>query len=269
MEQVIEEGPVPVKVNGVEIPEEAIAAEMQYHPATSRDAAYIQAAHALAVRELLLQQASRLGPDRRVFDAESSEIADDARIRLLVEQEVITPQADEPACKTYYENNRHKFKTQVLLEASHILLPARPDDVSARREARQQADVILAELERSPDVFEQLARVHSACPSGKEGGSLGQLTSGQTCEEFERQAFCLPQGLCPKPLETRYGYHIVRIDRRVEGKSLDYQLVSDKIARYLDERVQRKALSQYIHYLAGEAEIEGIDLTGSDSPLMQ
>ncbi len=268
MEQVIE-GSVPVTVNGMEIPEEAIAAEMQYHPAESMDAAYIQAARALVVRELLLQQANRLGLDQPALEAESNETADDAGIRLLIEQEVTTPQADEPACRTYYENNRHKFKTQVLLEASHILLPAPPADVSVRREARRQADAILAELERSPDSFERLARTHSACPSGKEGGSLGQLTHGQTCEEFERQVFCLPQGLCPKPLETRCGYHIVHIDRRVEGRSLDYQMVSDKIARYLDEHVQRKALSQYIHYLAGEADIEGIDLTGSDSPLMQ
>ncbi len=261
--------PLPIRVNGVEIPEQAIAAEMQYHPAASIDAAYLQAARALTVRELLLQQAGRLGLDRPKSEADSGETGDDARIRLLIEQEVETPKADDDACRTYYDNNRHKFRTQVLLVASHILLPAPPDDVQARREARRQADAILAELERSPETFEQLARTRSACPSGKEGGSLGQLTHGQTCEEFERQVFCLPQGLCPKPLETRYGYHIVRIDRRVEGKSLDYQMVSDKIARYLDERVERKALSQYIHYLAGEAEIEGINLTDSDSPLMQ
>jgi peptidyl-prolyl cis-trans isomerase C len=268
MEQVIE-APSAVTVNGVEITEETIAAEMQYHPAESMDAAYLQAVRALVVRELLLQQASRLGLDQPEREAGATETADDARIRLLIEQEVETPKADDDACRTYYDNNRHKFRTQVLLEASHILLPAPPDDVSARREARQQADAILAELERTPEAFEQLARTRSACPSGKEGGSLGQLTSGQTCEEFERQVFRLPQGLCPKPLETRYGYHIVRIDRRVEGKPLDYQMASDKIARYLDERVQRKALSQYIHYLAGEAEIDGIDLTDSDSPLMQ
>jgi len=261
--------PLPIRVNGVEIPEQAIAAEMQYHPAVSMDAAYLQAARALVVRELLLQQAGRLGLDRTKSKADSGETGDDARIHLLIEQEVETPKADDDACRTYYDNNRHKFRTQVLLVASHILLPAPPDDVQARREARQQADAILAELERSPETFEELARTRSACPSGKEGGSLGQLTHGQTCEEFERQVFCLPQGLCPKPLETRYGYHIVRIDRRVEGKSLDYRMVSDKIARYLDERVEHKALSQYIHYLAGEAEIEGIDLTDSDSPLMQ
>jgi len=268
MEQVIERAAA-VKVNAVEIPEEAIAAEMQYHPAQSMDAAYLQAARALVVRELLLQQANRLGLDHLERESGSTETADDARIRLLIEQEVETPEADASACRTYFDNNRHKFRTRVLMEASHILLPAPPDDVKARREARQQADAILAELERLPDSFEQRARDHSACPSKKEGGALGQLTSGQTCEEFERQVFRLPQGLCSKPLETRYGYHIVRIDRRVEGKPLDYEMVRDKIERYLNERVHRKALSQYIHLLAGEAEIEGLDLDAAESPLMQ
>ena len=103
----------------------------------------------------------------------------------------------------------------------------------------------------------------------KEGGRLGQLSNGQTVPEFERQVFSLPEGLAPSPIETRYGYHIVRIDRRVDGRRLAYDQVKDKIADYLNECVRRTALNQYVQQLIGKAEIIGIDLNATDSPLLQ
>ncbi len=87
--------------------------------------------------------------------------------------------------------------------------------------------------------------------------------------EFERQVFSLAEGLAPNPIETRYGYHIVRIDRRVDGRPLAYDQVKDKIADYLNECVRRTALNQYVQQLIGKAEIVGIDLQGADSPLLQ
>ena len=50
-----------VRVNGVEITPEAIAAEIQHHPAPDAETAWVEAARALVVRELLLQEASRIG----------------------------------------------------------------------------------------------------------------------------------------------------------------------------------------------------------------
>jgi peptidyl-prolyl cis-trans isomerase C len=199
----------------------------------------------------------------------SGTIGEEARIRLLLDREVTIPEADEAACRTYFDNNRERFRRAALVEASHILLPAAPDDVGGRRGARRQAETLLAELAGDASAFERLAGLHSACPSAANGGSLGTLAPGQTCDEFDRQVFQLPQGLCFSPLETRYGYHIVRIDRRVEGEPLDYERVRDAIAGYLNERVRRKALSQYLHMLVGEADIDGIDLAGVDSLLMQ
>ncbi|MCI0667012.1 MAG: peptidyl-prolyl cis-trans isomerase, partial [Methylococcaceae bacterium] len=114
-----------------------------------------------------------------------------------------------------------------------------------------------------------LAKQHSACPSKREGGDLGQISRGQTTSEFERQLFVLPQGLASRPVETRYGYHVVEVQRKQEGRILEYEQVAKKIAGYLNESVRRKAVSQYIRVLIGEARIQGIDMQGADSMLMQ
>ena len=84
-----------VRVNGVEIAPEAIAQEIQHHPAPDAETAWTEAARALAVRELLLQEARRLGleaePERD--DAGRCEAEDDALVRSLLEQAVTPRQA--------------------------------------------------------------------------------------------------------------------------------------------------------------------------------
>ncbi len=258
-------GMADITVNGEQIMENDVAAEMQYHPAASKEQAFHLAAQALVVRTLLLQRANQLG-----IQAEPNADQDDESIiDQLVEKEVLTPEADDKACRNYFSSNRDKFKTTDLIEVSHILIAAAPDDVKARRQAHELAESILTQLQQGI-AFEALAEMYSVCPSKQEGGHLGQISRGQTVEEFERQVFVLSEtGIAKKPIESRYGFHIVRIDQREEGKWLEYDAVKQRIADYLHDRVKHKALSQYIEYLASEAVIKGFDLQVSDSPLLQ
>jgi peptidyl-prolyl cis-trans isomerase C len=62
--------------------------------------------------------------------------------------------------------------------------------------------------------------------------------------------------------------HVVRLDRRIDGRDLPFELVRERIAEYLDEAVRHRALSQYVSVLAGSARVTGIDLAGS-GPLVQ
>lgn len=76
-------------------------------------------------------------------------------------------------------------------------------------------------------------------------------------------------GLPEHPIETRYGFHVVLVHARHEGRALEFDACRERIADYLREHVRRKAISQYIRILAGGAKITGIDLGGTDSPLVQ
>ncbi len=70
-------------------------------------------------------------------------------------------------------------------------------------------------------------------------------------------------------VETRYGFHIVRLDHRVEGKTLPFEMARERIADYLASSVEHRALAQYISILAGRAEITGVSLSGTATPLVQ
>ena len=70
-------------------------------------------------------------------------------------------------------------------------------------------------------------------------------------------------------IETRYGFHVVRLDRYATGQLLPFELVRERIADYLSERVRRRALAQYVAVLAGRAEISGASFAATDSPLVQ
>ena len=248
-------------VNDVEIPASALDAEVQYHPADSLDDARRQAAEALVVRELLLQEASRRG------------VAGDSpeeTIEALLEIAVPIPEADEATCRRYYDNNRRRFSSPDLYQAQHILIAADPEDEEARVAAARKAMMLLVRLTQDIEAFEALAREHSDCPSRESGGHLGQVTRGSTVPEFETFLCSLDDGeLCAAPVETRYGVHIVRLLHHEKGRELAYEMVRGKIAEYLRDHAWRMGVRQFIQVLAGTARIDGIDITAATSPLVQ
>jgi peptidyl-prolyl cis-trans isomerase C len=261
----------PVSVNGVEIARDAIARETQNHPASKPIDAWQAAARALVIRELLLQEAERLGvPADPVSDEEGRrETDEEARMRGLIEQEVRVPEPDGEICLRYYQRNLHRFRSHDLYEVSHILLPVGQSEAS-HAQAKECAVAVLAALREDPAVFEVLAQSHSACPSKQVGGSLGQIGPGQTVCEFENALARMEPGrIHPEAVESRYGLHIVRLDRKIEGRQLPFEIAQPLIAGYLTEHVQRTAQRQYVSLLAGHAAIEGITLDASASPLMQ
>ncbi|MFV0296727.1 MAG: peptidylprolyl isomerase [Hyphomicrobiaceae bacterium] len=264
--------PKPVTVNGVTIPRDAIAREVQNHPAAKPIDAWFMAARALVVRELLFQEARRLElvAEPRSDDEGRRETDDEAIVRALVEREITVPDADDDTCRRYFENNRQRFRSSDLFAVRHILCAAAPEDAAGRIEALQLAEQIIAELERDPALFAALAQAHSACPSRDVGGSLGQISHGQTVPEFERALAALPVGTVARtPVETRYGFHIVQVDHRIDGEPLPFEVVHTRIAAWLHERAHHTAVRQYISMLAGRATITGIEIDAQASPLVQ
>ena len=121
-------------------------------------------------------------------------------------------------------------------------------------------------IARSPRAVCRIGAANSACSSASQGGNLGQITADQTTPEFEQALFALePGSIAPKPVATRYGFHVIRLDRKHEGRELPFELVADRIAEYLQESVQRRALAQYIARLATAAKIEGVDLASAEA----
>ena len=169
-----------VSVNGVVIRHDDISREAQNHPAPTPIAAWTAAARALAVRELLLQDARHIVVDAQpLTDGEGrTETAEEASIRALVEREISTPTPDEAACRRYYQHNLQRFRSADLYEAAHILIRGAPWRPCAYAAARTEAEAVTVALRDAPGRFAELARAHSACPSKAVGRQPGPGLSG-------------------------------------------------------------------------------------------
>ena len=253
-----------IYVNGVNITEADILKEMQYHPADDQRNAMITAAESLIINELFKQRCFELG---LIESGES--IIEDALCQRLIEKEVDIPRTNNDECERYYLANQERFKTSPLLEVDHILIAADKEDLDQRAEAKEIAENLLSQIKKSPNSFSDMAKAHSMCPSKELGGSLGQISKGQTVAEFEKVLFLSDEGLVPSVIESRYGFHIAKIHRKVDGQQLPIEHVEDKIKLYLDEKVRRKAISQYIQLLIADANIIGFEFDVTNSPLVQ
>lgn len=248
-----------ITVNQEVIAEADIFAEMQYHPAASKRQAMVDAAQSLIISTLLRQQAHKSG---------YIEVEDDIAIERLLSQQVDVPTANSIECQSYYQQNPERFFSSPLLEVRHILLACPPDDAQGRIDANDSAKALITQLQNG-ESFAKLSQTFSACSTKDSGGLLGQISKGQTVPELERVLMKLPVGLHLHPLETRYGIHIVEVLERIDGQQLPFAAVQQRIADYLNEKVRRKAVAQYIHQLVATAEIEGFDFNIEASPLMQ
>ncbi|MDA3922804.1 MAG: peptidylprolyl isomerase [Salinisphaera sp.] len=248
-------------VNRVLLPEHQINAESGEIESGTIDEKRAEAIRRLAVKELLRQRARAVGID--------TEGRLDAAIGELMAAEVEVPEATEENCQRYFDANRERFCTPVTVNLAHILLAAAPDDPEARVDARERADALIEQLQTEPERFAELARTYSRCPSAAAGGALGWIGRRQTVPELESVVLRMDAGLGARPVETRYGYHIVRVDNRRGGAPLAYDDVQAMISDYLHERSWRRAISQYVRVLASEADLSGVELETVDNPLLQ
>jgi peptidyl-prolyl cis-trans isomerase C len=255
-----------IRVNGKALSQTDILAEMQYHPAATGEAAMKEAAEALVVRELLLQRAASQG-----LEWESGNpVSDEEVIERLLEREVEVPEANDETCLRWYEANRSKFRSKPLFEASHILYLAPRDDAEARKTALERAKNALARLVEHPEDFSAIARAESRCSSANEGGRLGQIGLGDTSPELDTFFMELePEQVCPVPVETDYGVHVIQLHRRIEAREFPFEDAKDRVRELLEESVWRTAVRHYLSVLSASANVEGIEWNAATSPLVQ
>jgi len=88
--------------------------------------------------------------------------------------------------------------------ARHILVPSEKD-----------AQDLKSQIEGGAD-FADLAKKHSKCPSGAQGGSLGEFEQGAMVPEFDTVVFGdLPVGQVSEPVKTQFGYHLLEVQKRI------------------------------------------------------
>lgn len=223
-----------------------------------------------ACTELLRQAAQRAGLLRREDAPALDGIVSDAAaaaIDALIDRDVRVPPPDDAACRRWFAANARSYAQGERAHVRHILFAVTPGvDVAA---LRRRAEATLIEL-RAGGELGDAARTLSNCPSGAQGGELGWLAAGDCAPEFGKQVFGhAGLGILPRLVQTRHGLHIVEILGREAGAVPDYASVQGAVARTLERQSFVTALRQYVRVLAGNAKVEGVDLDGADTPLLQ
>jgi peptidyl-prolyl cis-trans isomerase C len=174
---------------------------------------------------------------------------EDERIEALLERELPAAAPTEAECRRYYEANLRRFTAGELVEASHILFAMTPRVPPDR--LRAKAAEVHARATREPQRFADLAREFSNCPSGAQGGSLGQLGRGDAVPEFEGAVLDGERlGVLPDLVTTRFGFHVVLVARRIPGQLLPYEEARPQVAAALARLAEERALGEYVRGLA-------------------
>lgn len=136
---------------------------------------------------------------------------------------------DDTALKTYFEENKGVFNGEAV-KVSHILIDTR--DMKSEKElaqALEQIKNIKKEIEQG-GVFEEIARKYSDCPTAQNGGNLGFIQrKGNFSTSFLDTAFSLKSGQLSGPVQTEYGYHLIKVTEKKEGAPVRFEDVREKV----------------------------------------
>jgi len=149
--------------------------------------------------------------------------------------------SDEQARK-FFDENPTQFQEPEQRRASHILIKVDAGaDAAAKQAAKARAEALLAEVRKTPAKFADLAREHSQDPgSGAKGGDLGTFSRNMMVKPFADAVWSMQPGEIKGPVESQFGFHIIRLDGIVGGAKLGFAVVKDEIVKSMRQQEAQK-----------------------------
>lgn len=226
--------------------------------------------------EVLRQEAVRQGllADTEGDLAPTLSAEQQQAIEDMLDTAVQTPEPTPEACQRYYDAHKPRFTHGQQAQLRHILFAVTPGVPVQKLAERAEAALLeLTHMDVPVERFAQLASELSNCPSGAQGGDLGWVGPQDCAPELAQFLFLqeggIANGLQPRLVHSRFGLHIVDVQDQRPGELAPFEQVQGRIAGELTLQSRATALRQYMLLLVGQARIEGIDLEGADTPLVQ
>jgi peptidyl-prolyl cis-trans isomerase C len=247
--------PVVARVNGQVLHRSDLNLQLRSAPQQIQqqplDKVYPQLLNSM-VNATLLQQAARkakIDQNNQVKEqiaAAETEILANAYVSSIARSEIT-----EAKLRTAYDQYAKQAPQTEEVHARHILVAT-----------EQEAKDIIAQLDKGAD-FATLAKDKTTDPSGKSnGGDLGYFTKQDMVPEFANAAFALKPGEYTKtPVKTQFGWHVIKLEDRRQGKAGTYEQVAPEIAQQMTQQVVATKLQE----LRGQGKIE---LYGPDGKMI-
>ncbi len=149
--------------------------------------------------------------------------------RTLALSKYLDERVSDDEKRSYFEENKSVFNDEKV-KASHVLIDTTKLKTDAELEkARQKIEEVKNEIGNGAD-FAEMARKYSTCPSAENGGDIGFFQrKGSIVEEFAEVAFSMEVGGISEPVKTQFGYHIIKVTDKEEGKDVSYEDVADMV----------------------------------------
>lgn len=187
----------------------------------------------MVTQELVFSDAKKMGimesPEYKMeLEAVLERIKKQLAAKVWEKKQFDKVELSEKKIKEYYKNNPQEFTEQEQVHARHILL-----------KTEDEAKKVIAELkglsgEKLQEKFIALAKTKSTGPSGPKGGDLGYFSHGQMVPEFDKAVFSMAEGtITSQAVKTQFGYHVIYLEDKKEGKVLSYNEVKNFIEQRL------------------------------------
>lgn len=167
----------------------------------------------------------------QVLESHGSSIDDlkkDITISLSLEK-YLGKDLDDQKIKAYFEQNRSAYDESEV-KASHVLVDTRQmKSETELAQAKEKINKIKAEIDAGKD-FAEAAKQYSDCPSKEKGGDLGFFKrKGQMVEPFAAAAFALKTGQISGPVQTQFGYHLIKVTEIKKGKDINFDTIKPNV----------------------------------------
>ena len=172
------------------------------------------------------------------FKAELAQIKEEMLANFAVKKAVENVSVSDEEAKKEYDSNPDMFKTPETVSASHILV-----------DSEDKAKEILAKIEAKEISFEDAAKENSSCPSGQNGGSLGEFGRGQMVPEFDEACFTMEIGELRGPIKTQFGFHLILLTAKNEAKTMSFEEVKEGLKQQMKGKKQQEAYESKINQL--------------------
>lgn len=162
-------------------------------------------------------------------------IVRDIKARMAMNEIMKDITVTDHEAETVYNINPDNFSKPETVSAKHILVDS--EDV---------CNEILAQIQNGEKTFEDAAKESSTCPSGQQGGDLGEFGRGQMVKEFEEAAFAAEIGAIVGPVQTQFGFHLIKVEAKSEAETLAFDVVKEQIKKNLLQQKQQQAYTTKI-----------------------
>lgn len=175
------------------------------------------------------------------------QLRDEIRRTLLI-RALLEPQIEvtDEEVRAFFEENADLFAQREMVRARHILVSTKEQAEELRRQLLDGAD------------FATLAREHSSdAGSAARGGDLGWFGRGVMVAPFEEAAFSLKVGEISEPVQSSFGYHLIKVEERAEAKPAEFNdQVAATIRELLTEEKMQQQLGTWLQSLRLQADVE-------------